>query len=379
MVTLTGITWDHSRGFVPLAATAQRFEEINKNVRIHWQKRSLAEFGEFPVDKLAAEYDLAIIDHPWAGYAVEKKCFINLAEAIEHNQYNELYRDAIGLSAESYLYEGNQVAMAIDAAAPIALYSPGKMSSKEIPSSWTDVLNAAKEKRAISAGNPTSLLMEFYMFCNRLNPDIFKDDLIDTDSMSEALEIIAEYFSWLDPICYQMNPIAIHEILSRNDNKYCYTPCEFGYSNYSRTGYAQTKLKATNLVTYKNMRLRTILGGAGIAISRKCQHPEIALSYLMYSISPRIQTSIYGANGGQPSSKQAWEDTELNALCNNFFLDTQQTLEESILRPRFSGYIGFQDNASIIIQKAIKGEIPIRNAVKKIKENYSCIVDRRKK
>jgi hypothetical protein len=32
---LRGITWNHSRGFVPMVATAQRFSELNPSVEIH--------------------------------------------------------------------------------------------------------------------------------------------------------------------------------------------------------------------------------------------------------------------------------------------------------------------------------------------------------
>ena len=71
-VQLTGIAWDHSRAFPPLVATAQRYEEIHPDVRIRWEKRTLDEFGHAPIERLAAKFDLIVIDHPWAGFAFEK-------------------------------------------------------------------------------------------------------------------------------------------------------------------------------------------------------------------------------------------------------------------------------------------------------------------
>src|SRR2546429_1849184 len=71
-VQRTGIAWDHSRGFPPLVATAQRYEETHPGVRIRWEKRSLDEFGHLPIDRLAGQFDLIVIDHPWAGFAFEK-------------------------------------------------------------------------------------------------------------------------------------------------------------------------------------------------------------------------------------------------------------------------------------------------------------------
>ena len=69
---LTGIAWDHSRALPPLVATAQRYEETHSGIRIHWQKRTLDEFGHAPIDVLAQKFDLIVIDHPWSGFCFEK-------------------------------------------------------------------------------------------------------------------------------------------------------------------------------------------------------------------------------------------------------------------------------------------------------------------
>ena len=68
-VRLRGITWNHTRGLVPMVAAAQRFEELHGDVSISWEKRSLQEFADQPLDELGRRYDLLVIDHPWAGFA----------------------------------------------------------------------------------------------------------------------------------------------------------------------------------------------------------------------------------------------------------------------------------------------------------------------
>jgi len=50
---LRGITWNHTRGLLPMVATAQRFQELNPGVEIRWEKRSLQEFADAPVDQLS--------------------------------------------------------------------------------------------------------------------------------------------------------------------------------------------------------------------------------------------------------------------------------------------------------------------------------------
>ena len=89
-IQLTGITWDHSRAFPPLVATAQRYEETHPTVRIRWEKRTLDEFGHAPIDQLAPKFDLIVIDHPWAGFAFEKNLVCDLKPLLPAAALNEL-------------------------------------------------------------------------------------------------------------------------------------------------------------------------------------------------------------------------------------------------------------------------------------------------
>ncbi|WP_237241850.1 hypothetical protein [Sphingobacterium sp. B29] len=74
-IRLKGITWGHTRGFVPMVATAQRYEELHPEVEIVWTKRTLQEFADKSVTDLAKEYDLLVIDHPWTGHAALRGCW----------------------------------------------------------------------------------------------------------------------------------------------------------------------------------------------------------------------------------------------------------------------------------------------------------------
>ena len=65
-VALKGMTWNHPRGYLPLEAAAREWE-ARTGVAVNWDKRSLQDFESFPVELLAREYDLIIIDHPHVG------------------------------------------------------------------------------------------------------------------------------------------------------------------------------------------------------------------------------------------------------------------------------------------------------------------------
>ena len=58
MIDLKGITWNHTRGLLPMLATAQHFEETHPDVRLRWEKRSLQAFAD-SAGKLEAEYKVS--------------------------------------------------------------------------------------------------------------------------------------------------------------------------------------------------------------------------------------------------------------------------------------------------------------------------------
>ena len=121
-IILKGITWAHSRGFTPLMAYAQRFGELNPDVEVKWQKRTLQQFADFPVEKLAEKYDLLIIDHPWVGCAAATEYVLPLEEYLSKEFLDGQVQNTVGGSHLSYNYNCHQWALAIDAAVPAASY-----------------------------------------------------------------------------------------------------------------------------------------------------------------------------------------------------------------------------------------------------------------
>src|ERR1700685_340078 len=81
-VVLRGMTWDHARGYLPLVATAQRFHELNPGIEIAWERRSLKACEEFPGERLAADYDLIVLDHPFVGHAARHRPLVPFDGAV---------------------------------------------------------------------------------------------------------------------------------------------------------------------------------------------------------------------------------------------------------------------------------------------------------
>lgn len=90
---LKGITWNHSRALPPLVATAQRFEEMNPTVRIHWEKRSLHEFGHAGLPELTRQYDLLVVDHPMMGAAAVEDVLRDLRLLLNQDEWTDMAED----------------------------------------------------------------------------------------------------------------------------------------------------------------------------------------------------------------------------------------------------------------------------------------------
>jgi multiple sugar transport system substrate-binding protein len=349
--TLTGIIWDHSRALPPLVATAQRYEELHPGVRIQWQKRTLHEFGHMPIDVLAERFDLVVIDHPWAGYAFDRQLVHDLKPLLAPEQFTDLKNNSVGPSFDSYLYRDQLLAIPIDAATPAPSYRPDLLAKAGValPKTFSDLIALARKKLAVMPGFPADLYLNFLMLCHALGGKCFTDRerMVDRATGHAALELLRQLAEPMPREIFEWNPIRVAEQMSRTDH-FAYCCFAYSYNNYARPGFAEKLVRYANLVTLDDGRpLRSIIGGTGIAISTRCREMELALDYSLFTGSAGIQRGIYTHAGGQPSRTEAWDDDAANALTSNFFRDKRRTQDESLVRPRYHGYVPVQEEGGV--------------------------------
>lgn len=350
-IVLNGITWGHSRGITPLLAASQRYSELHPHIEIHWRKRSLQEFADFPIEKLTETYDLLIIDHPWVGRAGATRCVLPLEAHIPESYLSDQAAHSVGNSHLSYAYDGSQWALAIDAATPVASYRADlfEKNGERPPDTWSELLSLARKGRVILPGIPIDTLMCFYAFCIANGGEPFRDEakrmVIDDQTGTAALEQMRSLWSLCDPCIYDCNPIAVAERMTRSDD-FWYCPFAYGYSNYARKGYASHILTYAGTVRMDDgHRLRTTLGGTGLSVSAFSTHAKEAIDFAQWVVSPVIQSTLYAEHGGQPGYRSAWLSEHNNRLTNDYFRNTLETLDEAYVRPRYNGYLHFQDLA----------------------------------
>ena len=193
---LTGITWNHSRGYLPLVATAQRFMDRDPGVTIDWQKRSLQAFADEPIERLAERFDLIVIDHPFAGYAAARPTLVPLDEHLPDGYLADQAANSVGPSHASYNYGGHQWALAIDAATPVSSWRPDLLAryQVELPRTWEDLLALARRGLVALPAIPIDSLMSFYMLCLALGeePFVCAEAVVSREIGVAALEAVRE-------------------------------------------------------------------------------------------------------------------------------------------------------------------------------------------
>lgn len=355
MITLKGITWNHTRGFTPMVATAQRFEELNPGIQIVWEKRSLQAFADEPIDQLAKRYDLLVIDHPWAGFAAKTGVIEALDNLLPEQFLQDQADHSVGHSHESYRYNDKQWALAMDAATPVASARMDLLSEMKLgmPTTWEDLMLLAQNGKVAVPSIPQDTLMNFYMLCCTLGeaPCLTDEYVVSEGIGIQALEMLRELSRHLDRRCFDWNPIKVYEAMTLSD-EFAYCPFAYGYANYAKPNYARRLLKFSDTVDLDGHgRLITTLGGTGFAISASSQHKELAAKYAEFVANPDLQAHFFIEFGGQPGHQKAWRSEFANATSDNYFLDTMPTLERAFLRPRYHGHMNFQDNAGAPIRE----------------------------
>jgi multiple sugar transport system substrate-binding protein len=366
--SIRGITWNHSRAFPPLIAAAQRFAEMHPGTTVEWEKRSLHEFGHASLSDLCERFDLIVVDHPMLGEAHCHKLLIDLKPLLRPELLNEMSADSVGLSYESYIFDGHLYALPIDAATPAASSRPDLLLrlGKETPSTWQKMLVLAGQGLVRMPGFPADLFLNFMGLCVSLGGTVATsaEMLVQREIALQALELLRELASHMPEEIYQCNPITLYECMVATD-EFAYCPFAYTYSNYSRSGFAKHKLRYSAPVPLPDGQpMRTVLGGTGIAISHACKQVETSLAFAEYVQSSVCQSTVYALAGGQPARRSAWVDSTVNQIASNFFLSTLPAMDRAYVRPRYAGYVPFQEKAGVPIAEHLRGhrKVPSRDS-----------------
>ncbi|SCB30006.1 extracellular solute-binding protein [Rhizobium multihospitium] len=354
MVTLKGMTWSHPRGYDPMIACSKAWQE-KTGVEISWEKRSLQDFETFPVDELAAQYDLIVIDHPHVGQITRENCLLPLDDAEHTDEIAAIAAGTVGRSYPSYNWQGRQWAFPLDAATQVQAYRPDRLSApvKDL----TEFVTLAKEGKAILPMRPPHSLMTFISLAAHYGTPCVVEgpDFIAKADGEEVLDWMTRLVSGMDISCYEMDPIAVFDLMGQPDSLYVASPFIYGYVNYSFAGFRPARIAFADMPVIAGRQLNgSALGGTGIAVSARTKAPEEAKAFARWIAGGPVQASIYAIGNGQPGHADAWVSDAVNAPALDFYRNTRATLEGAYVRPRHDGYMAFQSDASEMISDGLR-------------------------
>ena len=356
---LRGITWDHPRGYDPLARSAPQFTAEHADIKIEWSRRSLRDFGVQPVEVLAEKFDLLVIDHPFSGRARTSGCLHDLRALFPSDFLAMLERQSVGPSTRSYDY-GGLWALPTDAACQVASYRPdllAALGNDTPPRDFDEVIDLGERARkagqwlALPSCRSDAACLVASLSANLGKPiSGDRDHLLPCDVFGMVLECLQLLISLSYPDSTGWNPIRTYDAMSEGDD-IVYVPFGFGYTNYSRRGVAKPLRFTTIAGPGLDPKAGAILGGAGCAISTRCADIDAAVTYLTWLHRPTYQAGDYFHNGGQPGLRTAWTNPDLDRQAGLFFSGTLETLDKAFLRPRFDGFIHAFEHMGLLVHR----------------------------
>jgi multiple sugar transport system substrate-binding protein len=350
-VVLRGMTWDHPRGVDGLRASDDLLLERH-DVTVEWEARSLLAFGDQHVADFARDFDLLVIDHPHVPDAVEAGALLPLDTLPE---LDDLARESVGRSHESYRYRGAQWALGVDAAAQVCAFRPDLVDGA--PVFWSDVLELARTGTVLWSYKPVDAFSTFAtLLAQRGAPLGRPGRFVDRAVAAEVLDFLGELAAVVPGWCRDANPIDVAEALAGDgagDGDYSVGVALFGYTNYSRPGFRPHLLAYDDLPSLDGRSAGSTLGGAGIAVSASTRHPELARAAAATLAGAEAQSGPYTSGGGQPGNLRAWRSEAANAATHGFFRNTLRTLERAWVRPRVQGWPDLQLALSHLVRDAV--------------------------
>ncbi|MCL4402193.1 MAG: carbohydrate ABC transporter substrate-binding protein, partial [Acidobacteria bacterium] len=235
----------------------------------------------------------------------------------------------------------------------------------DAPRTWTDVLELAREERVVMPGFPADVFLNFMGFCVTLGGTFAHEGgaFIECDAGLAALDVLRELAARLPPQVWDWNPIAMYEAMGSSE-AHAYCPFAYTYSNYARVAFVPHPLRFAEPPTLEGYGpVRTILGGTGLAVSRRCRHIDTALVYALAVSGAEWQRGIYALAGGQPAHRLAWSDRLLNDVTGDFFSTTRASVERAVVRPRCPGYTEFQAAAGKPVVEYLRRGGPARRVI----------------
>jgi len=342
-----GLTWDHPRGYLALERAAHEAGGL-----ITWDRQPLEGFESAPIDAVCKGYDLVVLDHPHLGDALAADCLQPIDALLGVDVIADIRARTLKPCFDSYMMQGALWALPLDGAAQVSAGRPDLMSLA-MPETYGDLdhMSGSTPGFALSLAGPHAFLT-LLSLCAGLD-DRFGpiEDGYFQPRHDPAIELFITLARRSDAKALNHNPIALLEGLATGYLTYC--PLIFGYATYAHTSNRHPVTFANAPCANRASPPRAVLGGTGIAVTQNCAPTPALTLHLADLMSVQMQTGLFPANQGQPTSQAAWHSSAINAPLHGFYQNTIETLHNAFLRPRHVSFVASQTRAANWLREAL--------------------------
>jgi multiple sugar transport system substrate-binding protein len=363
MAELRGTTWAHTRAIAPLAAASQWHADTQGGVPAVWFTHSARQFGEGPVDQLAADFDLVCFDHPHAGHIAHSRIFLPLDEHLSEAELSDRKSASTGHSFASYACGGHQWGIPIDAAGTMSACNPAKLDalSIEMPGSWDALIRMAAAHPGLvvqpfSRMTTTAIFFSISVSLSNQGPQ-----RLDGASFEDALARLAQLHKVSHGgYGFQLGSIDVLKLAMQAPTPVAIVPFAYPYSCFARMDLLAQPLRFGPHPTLPGGGAwHGVLGGAGIAVSARSGAPMQALSLLRWLTSRECQSTFFGVCLGQPADRRAWMAAPLNITTQDFYIRGLGLLDAAWLRPTDVAFHAIQGRLADTLHSFLAGNSAI--------------------
>jgi len=169
------------------------------------------------------------------------------------------------------------------------------------------------------------------------------------ERFAAGLELLRELMRLVSRESLRWNPL--DALLALADGRVDSVPMTFGYAHFDLRGVGFGGVPAFDADT----PARGVVGGAGMAVSARTEHPELALQFARYCSSAATQRDWWPNGGGQGAHRAAWDHL---AAQHPVYRDTREAMEGAVLRPRSEHFHTEQVRLGSAIQAWLHGGSP---------------------
>jgi multiple sugar transport system substrate-binding protein len=322
-------------------------------VVLEWDARPLAQFNDQPVWQVDGGYDLIFMDHPMVGAVARREALVPLESALDAADLAAI-ADA-SVSGAAYAWGGRTWALGVDAACQVAVSRADRLGADEVPATWDDVLALAKSE-------PGAVALPLYpsdAFCALMSLSANACLAAGEEPHwchPRGAEMLVELARLVDPACFDRNPPALLDAMTRDEEPIAYVPLVFGYANLSRP-----PLRFADVPGVDGRPRGAVLGGAGLAVFPDSAHVAAAARFAAWCMDTRVQCDVLVGAGGQPGNRVVWDDPAADAAAGGFLSATRRTIDAAYLRPRDPWWPDVQrDGGRLLVRLLRDGATPGR-------------------